>query len=72
MREQLEKRINELKVELKAIQKIVDELENGRSESQSGISRRKRQAISKRGVFGLIILAAFLLLTANLQSQQES
>jgi len=72
MREQLEKRINELKVELKAIQKIIDELENGRSESQSGILRRKRQAISKRGVFGLIILAAFLLLTANLQSQQES
>jgi hypothetical protein len=72
MRDHLEKRIKELKAELGAVRKMMDELENGRSKSESGSSRRWRRAISTRGALGLIILAVFLLLTANLQSQQNS
>jgi len=72
MTDQLERRIKELKVEMLAVQKMMDKLENGGTKSKSPGLRDNRQAISKRWAFGLILLTAFLLLAGNLQSQQES
>ncbi len=72
MKEQLEKRIQKLKVELDDVQKLMDDLENGRAKSAAGPARRKRQAISMRVALCFIFLAAILLLDSNLQSQQQS
>jgi len=72
MKNQLQRRIKELRVELEAVQKLMDELENGSTKSKSADLRGNRRAISGRWVFGLMLLAAFLLLGGNLQSQQKS
>jgi len=72
MKDQLQRRIKKLKGELKAVQKLMGELENGRVKSNPGILSSFRPRMLKRGVMVLTLLAAFLLLDGNLQSQQNS
>jgi hypothetical protein len=72
MRDKLHRRIKELKFELEAVQKIIDEMDNGRTDSKSGALQTHQWVISRRWAFGLIFLAAFLLLDGSLQSQQQS
>jgi hypothetical protein len=72
MRKQLERRIKKLEVELEAVQILMDDLDFGSTKSGFGSSRIWRRTISRRKLFWLIFIAAFLLLDGNLRSQQNS
>ena len=72
MKDQLQRRIKELKVELEAVQKLMDELESGRTKSKPGILSSFRPRMLKRVAMVFTLLSAFLLLDGNLQSQQHS
>ena len=72
MRKKLERSIKKLEAELEAVRKLMNDLENGCSKSNSRTLRRWGRGISRRGALALIVSAAFLLLAANLQSQQKS